>query len=104
MDIYEKTAQHLIDNGWIKGQTKDKDGQCCLIGALQQVVGYKNSLRDRSLPREVAMELFPERTKGVDKPDMASTHGNLVQFNDHPDTVLADILIILQESSKRSKA
>lgn len=102
-DVYEKAAQYLLDTGWTKGAMGGQGRPSCLLGAIQEIGGYKSLYDHARIPRAVAMELYPDRTNATLPEDFGTMRGNLVKFNDHPDTVLADILIILQESSKRSK-
>jgi hypothetical protein len=104
MNIYESAAQYLLDAGWTKGAMGGQGRPSCLLGAIQEVSDYQSLYDHARIPRTVAMELYPERTNVRLPEDFASERGNLVKFNDHPDTTLADILIILKESSNRSKA
>ena len=103
MDVYEQAAQYLLDTGWTKGAMGGAGRPSCLLGALQEVSSYQDLSDLSRIPRAVAIELYPERANSQWTAEHESMKGNLLKFNDHPDTVLADILIILQESSNRSK-
>lgn len=102
MDVYERAAQYLLDNGWAKGQMGGSGNPSCLLGAIQEVSSYQELHILSRLPRAVALDLYPERANANLSEEYATMRGNLVKFNDHPDTVLADILMILRESSNRS--
>lgn len=120
-NIYSDALAVIHTYGWARKELNTPDGCVCAAGAVAVLVGedmpyeYSYSVTvHEDLARtpiqaalgEVAAELFPDR---VDAPedDGYFPHGTtaqeqLVQFNDHPDTTLADVELVFTTAAKRN--
>ena len=86
----------LAERGWCKGRLESSDGRRCLVGAAAAgVVGHQiDWMEVLGNIRAVAQEQFPER-RAV----------GVVDFNDHPDTTLEDVIAVLEKAAiRRSEA
>jgi hypothetical protein len=71
--------------GWMKGDFNDGRGRFCLVGACNQDTTI-------ILIREVAREMYPDRT---------GPYLGAAQFNDHEDTIWPDIEAVLDKAALR---
>lgn len=96
----------LARGGWTKDTFADEAGRHCLQGALFEAHGWSPLSRrgtgralagelaaDVRLVNEVIAAQFPERFGGV----------GASRFNDHPDTVLDDVVAVMEKAAVRKE-
>lgn len=95
----------LARRGWTKDAFTDGDGRHCLQGALYEAHGVATEdcarhlgLRlsgqlaaDVQLVNEVVATEYPDRRGGV----------SASRFNDHPETTVDDVLLVLEKAAVR---
>lgn len=105
MTDFAAAKEILLRNGWFKGASfadpaNEETSACCVYGALGLVglVGAE-SLVAANLIDTLAWEQFPDRLEGwsSDEEDLRPA----AYLNDHPDTVLDDVLILLDKAQVR---
>lgn len=84
---------NAFDGGsrWIKDKLFDLDGKVCLLGAFC-VTGVSLSDERKTLIANTIKEMFPERLHSA-----ADIAGAIIWFNDHNDTIYADVEAVLQK-------
>lgn len=93
MNDFDKALDVIHEKGWIKGMLRDHYGHVCLVGSLDVVLKTYDlasripSGRAWSTLYNVCQSLYPERG------DMP------YKINDHPDTTLEDVELILKHAS-----
>src|SRR5258708_3696687 len=111
MNEFDIAAEVLQTQGFCKFISEDKHGHVCVYGALT----YKNAVmynHDKYIQMSevldrVACKLFPERA--VPFGDGTSSTGNRLgrgaqkysaaHINNHPDTTMEDMLLVLKHAS-----
>lgn len=96
----------LSRTGWTKDAFTDASGRHCLQGALYQAhgerpfderqVGHPVSgglAVDVRLVNEVIVTEFPDRSGSI----------GVSRFNDHPDTTLDDVLLVMEKAAVRKE-
>lgn len=108
MSNLTKALETLREQGWIKYKLFNKQGAHCARGALMHAVTGNDdaigmwdiwdtvSKEDRLL-NEVARELFPDRYDGME------VGGDLICFNNHPDTTFEDVEQVFEKAILREQ-
>ena len=100
MNPYDAAADLLVERGWIKGQAEDNEGHLCMIGAMMHALNGALSRagmywsQQLDIPTRIIAEQFPDRTRTT---SLSPTS----HFNDHPDTTLEDVLLVLDKSGRK---
>lgn len=91
---FDAIAERLKQRGWKKGSRGNALGPNCLMGANVYLPQGQtvSSFRAGILP--VIIEQFPER-KDEDG------YYSVVAFNDHADTTLDDVLMVLDKAQRK---
>lgn len=93
--VLRKAAEYLSTHGLHKGDIGEEGGPRCLVGALlSSTYGPVHEARD--ILASVVEEQYPDRLAR----DAFRTHE--VQFNDHPDTTLPEVLSVLEKAAVRA--
>jgi hypothetical protein len=92
----------LSEKGWIKGVSRSSKG-VCLMGAVFDALEQRgvSVWIDEIAPNltKVIEEQFPDRLPGI---GYESAHP-VPYFNDHPDTVIEDVVLVLEKSANLSE-
>jgi hypothetical protein len=80
VNIERDAIRVLAERGWCKGKFHDAEGRVCMGTAVMFGSGLLN---------RVISEQFPDRRGGV------------IGFNDHPDTTIDDVILVLEKASIR---
>jgi hypothetical protein len=94
--MFDRAAQRLKKYGWTQGTYGGVAGPNCLLGALSQL--QADALIVSGLA-EVIQEQYPDRAL-INVP---AGFGVVVDFNDHPDTTLDDILLVLDKAARKAE-
>lgn len=86
---HRKAIEVLAERGWTKGTLEDANG-VCIIGACLHAYRFF----ELSPIRDVVEEQYPERVK---RPGFSP----VAAFNDHPDTTLEDVILVLEKAAAR---
>jgi hypothetical protein len=115
MSIERKAIEVLAERGWNQGGLVGAGGRVCALGALSiacygnphlDTEGMTHSARTSAhqamgeawlQAADVVKEQFPERVVGV------GTDLPLARFNDHPDTTLDDVILVLEKAAVRAE-
>jgi len=92
-------ARDRLDGGrkWHQGSMRGPGGGVCLVGALLDTARTQSDVdRASYLLGDVIQEQYPD-LPGVTGSRLAA----LPTFNDHPDTVWADIELVLDKAARR---
>lgn len=76
--------------GWYKGGMHGPDGRSCLLGAA----ALASAMKAECILDSVIREQYPDRC-------VPWTISAIPRFNDHPDTVWADVELVLDKASVR---
>lgn len=87
MNDFDKALELLHERGWYQGMLESSDGRLCLVGTLDRATSGQWIPSEWDMLIRVACQLFPKR--GADAP----------AINDHKDTTLEDIELILKHAS-----
>jgi hypothetical protein len=90
MNDVRKVLDYLDKNGWYQGDMFCPDNEsACIKGAMvgSNVFGVLDIIRD------VVEEQFADRINWQPHVDP------IVQFNDHPDTTYADVVMVLEKAA-----
>jgi galactitol-specific phosphotransferase system IIB component len=82
----------LSRRGWVKGYIEDAQGRVCLLGALSHCSG---GIGASTIVEKVIVEQYPERY------DAAVYMNHVARFNDHPDTTLEDVVMVMEKAALR---
>lgn len=98
MKDFTAAKNYLLEHGWIKGTMYALDGSdsVCVVGACAKVgLCTEDAKTDQDVwivLGAIAREQFPDRL-------CPERHSDIVAVNDHPDTTLADIVMILEKAA-----
>jgi hypothetical protein len=96
VNVERDALQLLGERGWCKRTFEDQSGRMCLFGALSAAhtaaieQGHPMDRAWLNRVRGVVQEQFPNRTTGA-----------LMSFNDHPDTTVDDVVLVLEKAAIR---
>jgi hypothetical protein len=85
-------SRYLRHHGWIQGAMRNGRGQACALGALQMSECFSGFKEWRQRFTEIAKEKFPERMNEK----LISNRDGVVWFNDHQDTTMRDVVMIME--------
>lgn len=104
-NVARKAIEVLAARGWHQGEYEDEAGRVCFYGALNLAMGFdschevNDDVTKVGLTAEVIVrEQFADRLK-LASGQVGNTGGQVVEFNDHPDTTLADVLLVLEKTA-----
>lgn len=87
MSNFMTAYEYMKEFGMHKGAAHGPNGSVCVVGACYEVGTRPTSILDK-----IASEQFPDRVNG-ERPLRA-----IAAFNDHPDTTLDDVRVVLEKA------
>lgn len=98
MSVEREAIEVLKTVGWGKGLYVSSDGKRCLMGAISRASitqPMSNVRRTLTNIEDIILEQFPER--------FISLGAITPNFNDHPDTTLEDVILVLEKAAIRAE-
>lgn len=98
-NLARKTLEHLGQSGWHKGGSGNSIDGYCLGVALGQTCRAANSWEDNCYYKHVSDVV--EAVIAEQFPDRYDSSERFSHFNDHDDTTIEDIALVLEKAAIR---